>query len=224
MKKLALVLLVVFGIVSSAGLVFAVDPGGAAVTNSVDLGQIPVTASESINVTAGNISYTNLSANLSTYRWSGIMGQVSGNIVLGDASSDVLYSWTAEGRIVYASDGTPTWGSLADASATNVLSIANWLEGVNVSDNYTNTFTGASENIGSDIFSSISSDFAQTNGASTWKTYSLWDTTNLVWAGLIEEDGTSYDGTTVDYQMIIPENGTSNNQVATTYNLWVELI
>ena len=34
----------------------------------------------------------------------------------------------------------------------------------------------------------------------------------------------SYSGTTVDYQMIIPEDGTAGNTTVSSYNLWVELV
>ena len=48
-------------------------------------------------------------------------------------------------------------------------------------------------------------------------------TGNLVWAGEVVAGGTDYEGSTADYQIIIPEDGTAGDQTADTYYLWVEL-
>jgi hypothetical protein len=199
---------------------FAADPGGATVTNSGSVGSYGAPAAGSSSVTSGQIYTANLSTEQATYRWAGLFGNVSGNIVLGDSDDDVLYQWAASGNLVYASTAAaPVWASLADATDAQMPAYL-----TTGSDNYTATFTGGSESIGSGIFT-VSSDFAttQTAAATTWKTYSLWDTTDLIFAGKVEEDGSAYDGSSADYQMIIPEDGTAGNAVATSYNLWVEL-
>ncbi len=203
--------------------VYAAEPGGATVTSSQDLGEFSAGSAGTVSIEAGNVTQANLEANMSTYRWSGLLGNVSGSIQLGDGSSNVLFTWTGSGRLVYASEASPTWGSLADASQANVEGVYTHL--ATGSDNYSLTFTGGSESIGSGIFT-LSSDFATTlsSGATTWKTYSLWDTTNVVFAGRVESAGTSYSGTTVDYQMIIPEDGTAGDTTATTWNLYAELV
>ncbi len=217
----------VFGIAAmlllSVWSVAAATPGEADISNVADKGEYLKTSADSVNLEAGNITYADVETNMSTYRWAGLFGNVSGNIVLGDSSNNVMYQWTAQGKMVYASTAASvTWTSLADATATDMPA---YLTGA-YADNYSQTFTGSSENIGSNIFTTITSDYAQTNGGSGWKTYSLWDTTNLVWAGPVVAGGqNAYDGATkAQYQIILPEDGTAGDTTVQAYNLWVELV
>lgn len=224
MKKAGILLLTVITAMLVIGFAYAAEPGGATVTDS-DLGEFAAPAAGSANVEAGNITAANLDTNQSTFRWVGLLGNVSGNIVLGDAGSNTLFTWVASGNLVYASAGTPDWSLLNDGDEAEIVAIDTWLTG-SAADNYTNTFTEASEPIGSNLFT-ISSDFAYTTNATgdnVWKTYSLEDGANTVYAGQVIEDGNSFDNSTADYQMIIPEDGTSGNTAATAYNLWVELV
>ena len=225
MKRGLLATIVTLSLLISVAYVQAAEPSGATVLSSTDRGELPAASPGNINVEAGNISIISIDTNASTYRWAGVLGNVSGNIVLGDASSNQMFTWTGEGRLIYASTaGSIAWASLADAVVGDMPAYLT----SGASDNYTQTFTGASENIGSGIFSTISSDYAMTNNnvaTPTWKTYSLKDGgSNLVWAGLVSAAGTSYAGDTTDFQMIIPEDGTAGNLATTSYNLWVELV
>ncbi len=211
----------------SMGTVYAAEPGEADISGVVQEGEYLMTSTDTVTIEAGNVTRADVETNMSTYRWAGLYGNVSGQIVLGDDDENTLYSWTAKGNLVYASSASSiAWSSLADANETTVTGIATWLSGTNYADNYTTTFTGASQSIGSSIFS-ISSDYAQTTGGSGWNTYSLWDTTSLVWAGKVVDGGqAAYRSAAgpVQFQMILPEDGTSGNTVTQAYNLWVELI
>lgn len=202
---------------------YAAVPGGATVVDEVDLGRLPVSPPGNVSVVAGNITIANLDVQQSTFRWVGLLGNVSGSIALGDSDSNTMYDWTAQGNIVFASSSpTVDWSSLEDANETNVVALAPFIGG-SINDAYNETFTGTPESIDSAIFT-ITSAFATTNsaGATVWKTYSLWDETSLVWAGKVVVNGTSYRNTEVDYQMIIPEDGTGGSSTPTTYYLWVE--
>lgn len=171
---------------------------------------------------AGNITHTSFFLNSTTYRWAGLFGNVSGNIVLGDAGSNSIFTWSAEGVLVYASDTQPNWTNVVDANEADVVSRYSFL-GENASDRYTETFTGASEDISSSVFS-ITSDYAPafSSGGTPWKTYSLSDGVNIIFAGLVKPDGDfNYRGGISDFQMILPEGG--HDSSPTTYNLYVEL-
>lgn len=223
MKKVALLLIVMATLLLSVGSVLAATPGEAEVSGEVNRGEYSLTAADQdVDLTSGNIRYTDLTTNMSTYRWAGLLGNVSGNIVLGDSSNDVLFSWTANGRIVYASTGSPTWASLVVANASTVQTYINGTD----SDNFTNTFNSTAT-VDSGIFPSLTNaPTATTNGGAGWFTYALYDGANMVWAGNVRAAGdTAYDTTTsVQYQMIVPEDGTSGDTSATSYNLWVELV
>ena len=204
----------------------AAEPGGAQVSDRTELGSFPDLPPDSVDLAAGNITVVNLDVEASTFRWVGLMGNTTGSIVLGDGDSNVLFNWNASGNIVYASEGTPVWSNLQNVSEENVTTILPFLA-AGANDAYNETFTNSPESIGSNLFT-INATFAVTESANTtvWKTYALWDESDLVFAGKVVHGGVSFRSPTdfVDFQMILPEDGTQGGAVATTYNLWVENI
>ncbi len=222
-KKLFVLVAALSVLLSVVGFAYAAEPGGAVVSNYADLGEYTPQAAGTVSVEAGNTYRADLDANQSTYRWVGVTGNATGTIILSDSANNVLYNWSAQGLLVYASTAsTLTWSSLADATAADMPAYL-----TSGSDQYANTFTGTSENIGSQLYPTISSDFANTydnTGAQAWKTYSLTDGTNLVWAGLVNAGGANnFRGNPVNYQMILPEDGTAGDTTAVNYYMWLEL-
>lgn len=229
MDKTLLMVMVVLalGILTIGSALAQTVPSGATVLET-DLGRYPDSVTTTINLTAGNIKNADLTADTATLRWSGLLGTAAGTLYLGDSGSDYMYDWTALGRVVYAVEtGAVTWLGLNDATAEEVETEFPHLANDTFADSYNNTFTGASELLDSDIFT-VSSDYALTYDsllAPVWKTYSLQDGAGLlIFAGLVDTGGTSYSGSIVDYQMIIPEDGTQMNAVTTPWNMYVELI
>ena len=217
------IILTIFVGILLVGMVSAV-PSEADISNTADLGTYNMTSADTSDVLAGHVHYADVNSNMSTSRWAGLLGNVTGNIQLGDSSNNMLFTWAgAAGNLVYASTAAaPTWANLADADAATVTASLGYL--ATGADSYANTFSGTNT-IGSTLYT-ISSDFATTlsTAASIWKTYSLKSGSDLIWAGKVSENGTSYSGSTVDYQMIIPEDGTAGDTAVTSYNLWVELV
>ena len=224
MKQKLQALLLLFTVALCAVFVAATEPGEADITNEADLGEYLYVSADSATLESGNITYADLNSDMTTYRWAGLLGNVSGDIVLGDGDENKLYSWTGAGRMVYASEAASiTWTSLVDAAVGDMPA---YITGGADVDRYANTFTGGVEPIGSGIFP-ISSDHTLTfnsTGIAVWKTYSLKEGVNLVWAGLVSENGNSYHNNTIDYQMILPENGSDGDAAIQTYNLWIELV
>ncbi len=194
---------------------------GAATTSSADKGNYTGGTAGTASVISGHVYHVDLNGTQGTYKWVGIYGNVSGTIVLADSNNKQFYNWTgATGVLVYASDGTINWNGLSDEDGTNMPSYL-----TSGTDDYTSTFTGASTDIGSKIYT-ISSDYATPfPTASNFSVYSLKDGSgNLVWAGkVLSPAKPTYDGDSADFEMLLPENGTSNDNTATTYNFWVEL-
>jgi hypothetical protein len=208
-----------------AAFALAAVPNGAQISGVADKGRFPVPPAGSINLTAGNVTRITIEANMSTFRWVGLYGNASGTFQLGDSSGNALHSWgNAKGRVVYLSKANPSWSTLADANIAAVTANFTFIGG-SAADNYTNTFVGTAENIGSGIFS-LTSDYATTlsTGATTWKTYTITDGTNIIFTGRVSEDGTAYNGDTADYQMIIPEDGTGGDETATEWKIFLELV
>ena len=221
-------MIALIGAMLTVSMALAAVPQGTDNTALVDEGDYDFGTIGTADVTSGHVYYSDLNTNVSSFKWAGLYGNVSGNIVLSDDDQDILYHWAANGRVVYATEaGTPDWTSMSDALRADVVGDYAHIDTAD-KDNYSNTFVGGVENIGSALYVTLDSDFAQTYDASesvSWKTYSVQDAVgNLVFAGLVQEGGAeSYKGTTVDYQMILPEDGTAGDLTATTYNLFAEL-
>jgi len=224
MKKLFLITAIMSLMLMA--VVFAASEGGdeAEVTAVETRAQIAGTTG-SVDVVAGNITVANLESNRSTYRWAALIGNASGNILLGDDFSNILHTWTATAVVVYASEAASvTWGSLVAATDTNMPAYLTDAD----SDNYSLTFdtTGTGLSSGVTAIAALTPDTAFTYnsaGADTWETNALYDGSATVFAVDVSANGDSYAGDTVDYQLLVPEDGTSGNAVATTYNVWLEL-
>lgn len=210
--------------------VSAAEPGDANISGVIDQGEYLFIDGDSIDLESGNVTSASLQTNLSTYRWAGLYGNVTGNIVLGDSDENQLFTWTASGRVVYASElAAPSWADLADANEAAVEADYAFLDSTDSSDGYNTTFVGVAEAFGSLIWPAVTSDFATTlsSGATTWKTYSLTDAsggTDIIFASPVSGEGVAFDGETADFQMMVPEDGEAGDNAPTTFNLWVELV
>mgnify|MGYP006288876469 CR=1 FL=1 len=222
MKKLGYILVLLSSLVLCLGVASAAAPGGAEVTTTSDLGEY-VTPYESVDVEAGNITFAELQSDMSTARWAGLIGNATGNIVLGDDRNETMYNWGGDAIAVYASTGAPDWNSLAISDCAT-LNLA-WLNDQAV-DNCTNTFD-AQIDMDSNLFEGLGATAqAQSQddgGADNWYTYLYTDGAEDVFAGEVNLAGTAYNGDTVDFQMLLPEDGTNQDTAVETYNLWVEL-
>ena len=189
-----------------------------------------------VNVSGGVISNFNLSATIQNPRWKAFVGEVVGQFTLDDSSGSTIYDWTLAtitGR-VYATRKTTsvTWAGIGCASVGELEAENNAMHLTNRDDNITATFNttaGATHdtfNVGSGIISANTcptlntrvSDAAQDN---FFEEMALHDGTDIVYATILEEDQTGYDGNNYDFQMIVPEN--ESDAANTLYYLYVEL-
>lgn len=209
------------------GFAYAAVPGGATVTAETDLGEYRNFTAESVDLEAGNITSANLDTNTSTFRWVGLLGNVSGTLVLGDSADNLLFTWTAAGNLVYASEAAGIdWPNVAERSAVQLDADYAYLSGA--SDSAQDTFLDTANNgeLGSNIVT-LGGNAAQANTSSgTFATFALYDSTNAanVFAANVSATAvTGFNGQQIQYQMVLPEDGTGANTSATTYYLWVEL-
>ena len=198
---------------------------GAATTTATSKGNYTYTSTGHVQVVSGNIYSNNLDATQGTYKWVGMYGNVTGTIVLEDTNGKQFFNWTgAKGLLVYASNATADWASLSNATASEVTTAYPFL--ASGTDDYANTFNAGSKIIGSQIYPSINASYATPfPTGSGFETYALKDNSNnIVWGGkVLSTAASTYDGSTADFEMLLPEDGTSNDNTATTYNFWVEL-
>ncbi len=229
-KRFLGVLMAVALVLFFASYAYAATPGGAQVTDHGENTYTPASA-QSVDVNSGAIRNADLSAEMSTYRWAGLFGNVSGSIVLASGtggSADKMFEWTANGSVVFATEASSVaWSSLAAATQAQVE--GNYSHLASGSDSYAATFTENGALTTQTVAAgSITADYAETyddGDTPTWKTFALTDGTNIVFAGEVNPAGAnSYNGTLSQFQMILPEDGTKTDANPTTYNLWVELI
>ena len=80
-------------VVLCSGMTFAI--ANATVTNDSQSGWRQTQAAQYVVTEGGNVSGVNLDMNDTTWKWAGAFGNVSGNLVLGQATdTQYLYNWT----------------------------------------------------------------------------------------------------------------------------------
>ncbi|MBD3209784.1 hypothetical protein GF318_00195, partial [Candidatus Micrarchaeota archaeon] len=185
---------------------------GVNITNVTRLARYNHTAAGNASTAGGNITGSNLSSVQLTERWAGFYGDVVGTIWLtGIAGSSYLYSWewsAAEGGVVCLS----TNGSLSDFSALGATGPdidSAWMFSQNASDSGTNTFanTNCSLQLGpSNLTGASYADTGPAGGYITCalKTSSIPAKSNLIFCSEIIDSGTAWDGSTVDYEVMVP--------------------
>ncbi|MCK4670723.1 MAG: hypothetical protein KAT43_05980 [Nanoarchaeota archaeon] len=192
------------------------------------------------NATGGYIANRDLLVQSQTGAWQGYYGQVSGNLSLADASGDVMYAWTGptiSGEVFASMSSSIDWGTIRAYNGTNGTgagySHSNCTIGENItgtgSDRVNKTFTYASgprqdTNIANNTIITDSACATETyvNGAQAtniWEEFILIDgTAQVVWAAEINDSGTAFDGSTEDFQLIVPANAST-----IIYYMYVEL-
>lgn len=229
MDSKAVLLMLVLGALLAVPYAVATPGGGSVQGTATDKGSYSTTPG-TIDVTSGHIYLADITAEQSTYHWAGVYGNATGTLVLGDGSSNVMYTWDANANyVLFAQNGiTPDWTTLAAATCTEVETSYTFLSGA--SDSCSKTFT-TSGNVNfvslAPVTGTIEAQTFDGTGASYWKTFAIKDGTgNVVFAGEVDNTFTTnaYDGTVANYQVILPEDGNSGDTTPTTYNIWVELV
>ena len=222
MKKILLITFVLSILLFSPFVVAA--PGGAEVTEGATETGTETTVDTS-PIEGGNVTYIDTYSQQITGNWAGFFGNVSGSVVLQDASANIFLEWAIDNfddSVVYATNGSITDWTGTNIVAANSSVVPSYLVG-DALDNFTNTFNET------DNFNSSSLDKAGIPLAKTWQngsrgtlpTYALYANTEgrNIWAGLVTEDSDSFKGDTylVDYQVLVPA------QALTTYSFYLEL-
>lgn len=209
--------------VLSLSMVVAAPVGGSTTVGASTSGTS--TASSTVSIDGGNVTYVDVNSNVVTSRWAGFYGNVSGSLFLADASSNNFYQWSISsmtGAVVYAADGTISdW-----AQGSSIVPLTNANAPTNVNGVYTDNFTqtyNANEAFTSSTYNIASTPYATTYNSSgvagNLKTYALYSNTDAktIWAGKVVDDANGFDGSTVDYQILLPA------QTGTTYSFYMEL-
>ena len=203
------------------------NPPGAEVDVNVTASTKPATVGETNDAEGGYVTGLNISGDSQTTKWQGYFGNVTGTIVLMDGNNNSMFNWTVTspngGEVLACNDtSAPTWSSLVAGTADNLDTAC----GFNSSDNdkAASTFnqTPSTVTVAGKTISAVSA----LTLPNTFETYLLNDNndtatwSDYVFAAGIHNDVTGYDGSTHDYQMLVPETeGTGT----TTYYFYMEL-
>ncbi|MEM0465787.1 MAG: hypothetical protein QXW97_03770 [Candidatus Pacearchaeota archaeon] len=198
----------------------------------------PAVSSKMINISGGYIANVNITATTQNTRWKAFVGHVIGRFTLQDSTGSQIYDWsliTSTGR-VYATrnSSSPVWTSINCSNVTTLTEENIKMEHTNPNDNLTATFNITEGAIHGSFISA--GRLINNNTCPVLRTYvnnvsqnsnftevALYDGVNIIYASLLENDVTGYNGQKFDFQMIVPENGNSTWSGATAYYLYVEL-
>lgn len=198
------VLMVLAGIAIAAGA-----PGGAQ-TTVVSSSRGTGTASQTADLTGGNVTAVNITGQQITGRWGGFYGNISGGIQLADASSNLFYQWTVTnytGAYVYAANATVTNWTLSAATKSDQPA---YIVGA-AADNWSNTFKTTAAFQSASIGPVAATPIAYTlnsTGGNAFTTYSLYSSGDhaYIYAGKAINNAKGFNGQTVDYQILAPAN------------------
>ena len=225
-------LMAVFAVVPA----WAADPVNATTTTESNTSYSGASSAGSAVAKGGNITEVTVTVASQTSKWQGYYGDVSGGVQLaGSGGTTIMYSWTSDpvGEVYATQDSdvnATEWDALTNQSGAFID--ANFT-GFTASDadSATNTFVNTSSEI---IVGSTTIDAGKvksavktraSNGTATWETIALGPTTassesDFVFAAIIRGSSSNdaYDGTTKDFQMIVPVQDTP-----APYYFYVEL-
>ncbi|MBN2518167.1 MAG: hypothetical protein JXB14_04940 [Candidatus Altiarchaeota archaeon] len=198
-----------------------------------------MTATSSDTTEGGNITLMNLTTSSQTGRWAGYMGNLTGNLVLADDAGNNFFRWNwylTEEAIICAGTFTRyNWSALYEGIVWSVdvawgfsggsdlaIYTFNATQGqlsLNISTNeltnMNSSDTGGPDPADDDDFlTSVVNDQAVDNT----------DKRNILFCTQTNSTGTNnaYDGTTADYELIVPV-GDSSPSDRETYYFFVEL-
>lgn len=249
MKKRILLLALAILLVVQVSVALPEGPLNLTVLNSSR--RTPASAAD-VSAYAGNVSQLNLDGDTVTQTWQGYYGNISGTITLDDHLNKTLYDWalaSPEGEVYaatatidfsqgnikcfnYSSSVPAEYMSLDELESSLGLASTD-VDGVN--ETFKNETTHTSFYAGLNfIDGSVAEDacptvklYNSTEGstAGLFEEVLLYDLTSHIpiYASIIEEDQIGFSNQSIDFQMIVGEDGHNGDSTATTYYFYLEL-
>ena len=235
--RIAFIVLIIFTSLSYCAHAVPVGPTITEIRNETG------SAKEStlINTTGGSITTMELNVTAQNLKWKAFVGNVTGNLVLSDASNYSIYDWSLSRIVgeVYAtrSSSTISWSSINCSNLTHMTNEEIALNHTsNPDDNISATFNvkdhtpfyiGTVE-ISSNSCYSIHTNVNNQSQDSSFEEIILYDGTDhqngdIVYATNLEQDAAGYNNNPFDFQMIVPEVGLATWDSSTAYYFYVEL-
>lgn len=188
-----------------------------------------------VNAQAGNVTELSINATAVTTSWQGYYGNITGNIILADASGNNFYNWsiTQPSGEVYASrNDSITWTGINCSQAADVATEEAYLgQQATDPDSVSNTFVltthpaffvGAKNMTG--CYSTHAYDSTGGQGTGFWQVL-LTDTQGYtVYTSVIDSSvQTGFNNRPWQFELLVGENGKVGNEGITPYYFYVEL-
>lgn len=244
-KTMRIIFVMIF---AASALLIRAEPNGPSdlsILNS-ETGVIGDAPPQQISAQAGNITGLVMNVTTITKTWQGYFGNISGKISLDDANNWTLYDWefaSPQGRIYAARNESIVWVNIscmrfdADGSLYPNLTTeqVGYLGGsLSDGDSIDKTFAVANHSditIGTVVLpeNTCNTTFLYVNDTSQntqFREVLLTDNSSnnsVIYTAILEQDVVGFNNKSMDFQMIVGENGHGNND-ATLYYFWVELV
>jgi len=212
------------------------QPGGPDSMTNVSSQSPAPTGGYSLTTAGGTITTININATTQNPHWKAYVGNISGRLALQNANNNSVYEWnitSTEGEI-YATrkSSIVDWNSIACANLAQIQADEASLNMTSSSeDSIVNTFNKKSHAAFYAGLTSVAADSCNStnmyvNGAASgdFAEVLLYDGSYMVYAALVENSVTGFDGSSYDFQMIVPDSGLEGSQAPEEYYFYVELI
>jgi hypothetical protein len=215
-------------------LAFA-DPAGVTInSNSTNYGRVYTPANRTDP--GGSINTLALDVAQQDAQWKAYVGNITGSLRLEDSAGNSIFQWSlgaaaATGEIYASRSSSITWSSANCSTGATILNEQTAL-GINDSavDSIRNTFNSTTHPAfavagrtmnNCNATSTFVNNARQVQASADFPEMLLHDTTNMIYATIINQDKQGYMGsTTYDFQMIVADTPTA---ASTTYYFYAEL-
>jgi hypothetical protein len=245
--KMLVLSLVVFAILAASVLAAGQAPEGATKTETSS-SRMDANVASSDGAVAGNVSGMTVTGYTVTQTWAGYYGNVTGTIKLDDAANKTLYDWTLtepSGEI-YAVNESLVWTNVGcfNFSSTGAGALQNLTKietlyglGRDDVDGFDETFNSSNGQttfyVGSNTIASTTTcrqtslyDNTEADpGALLFREVLLYDRTgnNIIYTAILQNDTSGFNAKTIDFELLVPDNGHNADTNPTTYYFYVEL-
>ncbi len=224
---------VVAAVLFASGFVFAY-PNGATITPTANETAGTGTPSSHAAI-AGNMTGLEITGYTTTQTWQGYYGNVSGTIQLANGNNDVMYNWsqaTAAGEVYASINDTIGWSTISCFNMSERLTAVESLYNIGASDvdgvdetfNLNNHAPFDTANVSFDLGACNNTQLFGPTGAAAFDEVLLDDSSNrTVFASILDDDTSGFDGVTHDFEMLVLEDGHGIDTDVTVYYFYVEL-
>lgn len=215
-KYTAYIIVVIIGVLFSVVLASAApEHEGVEVTTGANETYSPNQPAENATIFGGNISSVNITQTNASLKWVGIVGQITGNRILG-TNANTFYDWGTFAPVggIFLANATSFSSGSVTATTDQIVARENSHLAMGTSrDNISNTFNGTNRynvSIGATTITPGSTHALNTTGG--WETAMVSSGTTIIYTSPILQDTNDFAGRPVDYQMMIPVNATSGQR------------